>query len=49
MRVEQPIILGHEASGVIEAVDEKVIGRSVGQRVSIEPGVPSASFTQRKT
>ena len=28
--VERPIILGHEASGVIEAVGERVIGRSVG-------------------
>ena len=30
--VEQPLILGHEASGVIEAVGENVTGRSVGQR-----------------
>ena len=44
--VERPIILGHEASGVIEAVGERVIGRSVGQRVSIEPGVPDLSCAQ---
>src|SRR5688572_6413056 len=44
--VERPIILGHEASGVIEAVGERVIGRSVGERVSIEPGVPDLSCPQ---
>ena len=44
--VEQPLILGHEASGVIEAVGENVTGRSVGQRVSIEPGVPDLSCPQ---
>jgi L-iditol 2-dehydrogenase len=44
--VEQPLILGHEASGVIEAVGENVTGRSAGQRVSIEPGVPDLSCPQ---
>jgi L-iditol 2-dehydrogenase len=38
--VQEPLILGHEASGVIEEVGQDVHGRSVGQRVSIEPGVP---------
>jgi L-iditol 2-dehydrogenase len=38
--VEEPLILGHEASGVIEEVGQDVDDRSVGQRVSIEPGVP---------
>jgi L-iditol 2-dehydrogenase len=38
--VQEPLILGHEASGVIEEVGQDVHQRSVGQRVSIEPGVP---------
>ncbi|MGA5303224.1 NAD(P)-dependent alcohol dehydrogenase [Nucisporomicrobium flavum] len=38
--VEAPLVLGHEAAGVIEAVGAGVTDRHVGQRVSIEPGVP---------
>jgi L-iditol 2-dehydrogenase len=38
--VEEPLILGHEAAGVIEEVGEDVQDRSIGERVSIEPGVP---------
>ena len=38
--VEQPLVLGHESSGVIEAVGSDVDPGRVGQRVSIEPGVP---------
>ncbi len=35
--VEQPMILGHEASGVVAAVGEGVPADRIGQRVSIEP------------
>ncbi len=35
--VEQPMILGHEASGVIAAVGAGVPAERIGQRVSIEP------------
>ena len=38
--VEQPMVLGHESAGVIEAVGSEVDPARVGQRVSIEPGVP---------
>jgi L-iditol 2-dehydrogenase len=38
--VESPLVLGHEASGVIAAVGEGVDPSRNGQRVSIEPGVP---------
>ena len=38
--VDQPMIIGHEAAGVIVAVGEEVDDRSVGQRVALEPGVP---------
>lgn len=44
--VDQPLILGHEAGGQIAAVGSGVTSLSVGERVSIEPGVPCRSCTQ---
>ena len=44
--VEAPMVLGHEAAGVIEAVGEGVTDRHVGQRVSVEPGVPDLTCPQ---
>ena len=44
--VESPMVLGHESAGVIEAVGEHVDPARVGQRVSIEPGVPCRSCQQ---
>ncbi|WP_225920615.1 alcohol dehydrogenase catalytic domain-containing protein [Pseudonocardia oceani] len=41
--VDEPLVLGHEAAGVISALGEGVTGRHVGQRVSVEPGVPDRS------
>lgn len=38
--VESPLVLGHEASGVITDVGPGVSADRVGQRVSLEPGVP---------
>ncbi len=38
--VESPLVLGHEASGVVERVGSGVDPTRVGERVSIEPGVP---------
>lgn len=38
--VRGPLVLGHEAAGVVVAVGPGVDGSRVGQRVSIEPGVP---------
>lgn len=35
--VDQPLVLGHEASGVIRAVGAAVTERQVGQRVALEP------------
>ena len=35
--VEQPLVLGHEASGTIRAVGAEVRDRAVGQRVALEP------------
>jgi L-iditol 2-dehydrogenase len=44
--VESPLVLGHEASGVIEGVGSHVDPARVGERVSIEPGVPCRQCVQ---
>jgi L-iditol 2-dehydrogenase len=44
--VEEPMILGHEAAGVIEDVGPGVNTLTPGQRVSIEPGVPDLTCAQ---
>ena len=44
--VESPMVLGHESAGVVRAVGAGVSGDRVGQRVSIEPGVPDLTCTQ---
>lgn len=38
--VREPMVLGHEASGVIEAVGAEVQHLHVGDRVCMEPGIP---------
>lgn len=44
--VDYPMVLGHEGAGVIEAVGDGVDPSRVGERVSIEPGVPCRSCPQ---
>ncbi len=44
--VEAPMVLGHESSGVIVAVGEGVSAERVGERVSIEPGLPDLTCEQ---
>ena len=44
--VREPLVLGHEPSGEIVAVGAEVTRLTVGQRVSIEPGVPCLSCEQ---
>src|SRR4051794_40244862 len=44
--VRSPLVLGHEAGGVVTAVGADVTTVSVGQRVSIEPGVPCRTCAQ---
>ena len=41
--VEKPLILGHECSGEVVEVGEKVTGVEVGERVVIEPGFTCGS------
>lgn len=38
--VKAPMVLGHESSGVIAEVGEKVTNVKVGDRVAMEPGIP---------
>ena len=44
--VEAPMVLGHESAGVVTAVGPGVDPGRVGQRVSVEPGVPDMSCEQ---
>jgi len=44
--VESPLVLGHEAGGTVAGVGPGVAELSVGQRVSIEPGVPCRNCAQ---
>jgi L-iditol 2-dehydrogenase len=44
--VEAPLVLGHEASGVVVELGASVKRLAVGQRVSVEPGVPDFSCGQ---
>jgi L-idonate 5-dehydrogenase len=43
VRIKQPMALGHEVSGVVEAVGGKVNGLQVGQRIAIYPSRPCGS------
>lgn len=40
VRIQQPMILGHEVAGVIEAVGDEVSGFVPGQRVAVSPSRP---------
>jgi len=46
--VNAPMVLGHEASGVVEALGERVTGLAVGDRVCMEPGIPDPSSRAMK-
>lgn len=44
--VESPLVLGHEAAGEVAALGPGVTTLAVGQRVSVEPGVPDLTCAQ---
>ncbi|XP_037948379.1 sorbitol dehydrogenase [Teleopsis dalmanni] len=45
----KPMVIGHEASGVVVKLGSKVKHLTVGDRVAIEPGVPCRLCTHCKT
>jgi L-iditol 2-dehydrogenase len=47
--VAEPMILGHESSGVVRATGSAVSRLAVGQRVALEPGVPCGHCLQCRT
>ncbi|KAK3098620.1 hypothetical protein FSP39_021283, partial [Pinctada imbricata] len=46
--VNEPMILGHEASGVVSKLGQGVTSLKVGDRVAIEPGVPCRACSDCK-
>lgn len=44
--LDQPMVIGHEAAGVVVAVGADVADRSVGEHVALEPGVPCRRCVQ---
>lgn len=46
--VEQPMVLGHEASGVVVEVGRDVTHLKVGDRVCMEPGIPDPTSRASK-
>lgn len=47
--VEKPMILGHEASGVVTKIGKNVTHLRVGDRVCMEPGIPNLSSIQSRS
>jgi L-iditol 2-dehydrogenase len=47
--VEQPLVLGHEVSGVVVERGPRAVKHPVGQRVALEPGVPCGRCTECRT
>src|SRR5699024_11078050 len=46
--VTEPMVLGHEASGVVTEVGAAVSGFAVGDRVCMEPGIPDMTSRAAK-
>jgi L-idonate 5-dehydrogenase len=40
VRIQEPMVLGHEVSGVIDAVGEGVVGFVAGERIAVSPSRP---------
>lgn len=45
VRIKEPMVLGHEVAGVIEAVGNDVRGFTIGERVAISPSRPCGHCT----
>ena len=46
--IKEPMVLGHEGAGTIVEVGNKVINLKIGDRVCIEPGVPTLNSKEYK-
>ena len=46
--VKEPMVLGHEASGVITEIGSEVTNLTVGDRVCMEPGIPNPTSKASK-
>src|SRR5689334_13370993 len=46
--LREPMVLGHEAAGIVIAVGSEVKNLKVGDRVCMEPGVPNLSSRASK-
>ncbi len=46
--VKEPMVLGHEASGIVTEVGADVVHLAVGDRVSMEPGIPDMTSRASK-
>ncbi|MEM8572337.1 MAG: NAD(P)-dependent alcohol dehydrogenase [Pseudomonadota bacterium] len=46
--VKEPMVLGHEASGVVKEIGSEVSHLAVGDRVCMEPGIPNMSSKSAK-
>ncbi|PZQ29141.1 MAG: NAD(P)-dependent alcohol dehydrogenase, partial [Serratia marcescens] len=46
--VNAPMVLGHEASGVVLATGKNVTHLSIGDRVCMEPGIPDLNSVQTR-
>lgn len=47
--LNKPMVLGHESSGVVAKVGSSVTSLKVGDRVAIEPGIPSRFSNEYKS
>jgi len=47
--VKAPMVIGHEAAGIVTKVGSKVTTLKIGDRVAVEPGVPCRYCNQCKT
>lgn len=47
--LKSPMVLGHESSGIVSAVGDGVTTLKVGDKVAIEPGVPSRFSDEYKS
>jgi L-idonate 5-dehydrogenase len=45
VRIQEPMVLGHEVAGTIEAVGSGVSGFAVGDRIAVSPSRPCGSCT----